>query len=141
MNPVERGVRTLRIEADALSRAYRPGWMKQFIKAVDIVLECKGKVAVTGMGKSGLVGQKISATLASTGTPSYFLHPAEGVHGDLGMVTKEDVVVALSYSGETDEVVRILPVFARLGTPIIAITGDRELDPLARGACRVERFT
>ncbi len=123
MNPVERGVRTLRIEAEALT-----GLIErldgEFIKAVDIVLECRGKVAVTGMGKSGLIGQKISATLASTGTPSYFLHPAEGVHGDLGMVTKDDVVVALSYSGETDEVVRILPVFARLGTPLIAITGE-----------------
>ena len=122
MNPVERGARTLRIEAEALS-----GLIERldegFIRAVDIVLGCKGKVAVTGMGKSGLIGQKISATLASTGTPSYFLHPAEGVHGDLGMVTKDDAVVALSYSGETDEVVRILPVFARLGTPLIAITG------------------
>lgn len=122
MNPVERGVRTLRIEAEALA-----GLIERldegFIRAVDIVLGCKGKVAVTGMGKSGLIGQKISATLASTGTPSYFLHPAEGVHGDLGMVTKDDAVVALSYSGETDEVVRILPVFARLGAPLIAITG------------------
>ena len=122
MNPVERGARTLRIEAEALA-----GLIERldegFIRAVDIVLGCKGKVAVTGMGKSGLIGQKISATLASTGTPSYFLHPAEGVHGDLGMVTKDDAVVALSYSGETDEVVRILPVFARLGTPLIAITG------------------
>ena len=122
MNPVERGARTLRIEAEALA-----GLIERldggFIQAVEIVLGCKGKVAVTGMGKSGLIGQKISATLASTGTPSYFLHPAEGVHGDLGMVTKDDVIVALSYSGETDEVVRILPVFARLGTPLIAITG------------------
>lgn len=122
MNPVERGVRTLRIEAEALA-----GLIERldegFIRAVDIVLGCKGKVAVTGMGKSGLIGQKICATLASTGTPSYFLHPAEGVHGDLGMVTKDDAVVALSYSGETDEVVRILPVFARLGAPLIAITG------------------
>ena len=123
MNPVERGARTLRIEAEALS-----GLIERldegFIKAVDIVLGCRGKVAITGMGKSGLIGQKISATLASTGTPSYFLHPAEGVHGDLGMVTKDDVIVALSYSGETDEVVRILPVFARMGTPLIAITGS-----------------
>jgi len=122
MNPVERGARTLRIEAEALA-----GLIERldggFIQAVEIVLGCRGKVAVTGMGKSGLIGQKISATLASTGTPSYFLHPAEGVHGDLGMVTKDDVIVALSYSGETDEVVRILPVFARLGTPLIAITG------------------
>ena len=122
MNPVERGARTLRIEADAL-RGLIDRLDEGFTRAVDIVLGCKGKVAVTGMGKSGLIGQKISATLASTGTPSYFLHPAEGVHGDLGMVTKDDVIVALSYSGETDEVVRILPVFARLGMPLIAITG------------------
>ena len=98
MNPVERGARTLRIEAEALA-----GLIERldggFIQAVEIVLGCRGKVAVTGMGKSGLIGQKISATLASTGTPSYFLHPAEGVHGDLGMVTKDDVIVALSYSG------------------------------------------
>ena len=122
MNPVERGARTLRIEAEALTGLITR-LDEGFIQAVDIVLGCKGKVAVTGMGKSGLIGQKISATLASTGTPSYFLHPAEGVHGDLGMVTKDDVIVALSYSGETDEVLRILPVFARLGTPLIAITG------------------
>ena len=132
MNPVERGARTLRIEAEALA-----GLIERldggFIQAVEIVLGCKGKVAVTGMGKSGLIGQKISATLASTGTPSYFLHPAEGVHGDLGMVTKDDVIVALSYSGETDEVVRILPVFARLGTPLIAITGTGN-SPLWRAA-------
>ena len=124
MNPVERGARTLRIEAEALSGLITR-LDEGFIQAVDIVLGCKGKVAVTGMGKSGLIGQKISATLASTGTPSYFLHPAEGVHGDLGMVTKDDTIVALSYSGETDEVVRILPVFARLGTPLIAITGTK----------------
>ena len=124
MNPVERGARTLRIEAEALAGLITR-LDEGFIQAVDIVLGCKGKVAVTGMGKSGLIGQKISATLASTGTPSYFLHPAEGVHGDLGMVTKDDVIVALSYSGETDEVVRILPVFARLGTPLIAITGTK----------------
>ncbi|MCE2453873.1 MAG: KpsF/GutQ family sugar-phosphate isomerase [Nitrospinae bacterium] len=107
--------------ADASDRSR--GARRAHRAAGEIVLGCRGKVAVTGMGKSGLIGQKISATLASTGTPSYFLHPAEGVHGDLGMVTKDDVIVALSYSGETDEVVRILPVFARLGTPLIAITG------------------
>ena len=123
MNPVERGVRTLQIEAEALSGLIER-LDEEFIKAVDIVFGCKGRVAVTGMGKSGLIGQKISATLASTGTPSYFLHPAEGAHGDLGMVTKDDVVVALSYSGETDEVVRILPVFARLGVGLVAITGN-----------------
>ncbi len=123
MNALERGARTLRIEAEALSEV-AARLDAGFMKAVEVVLACRGRVALTGMGKSGLVGQKISATLASTGTPSYFLHPAEGAHGDLGMVTPEDVVVALSYSGETEELVRILPVFARLGTPLIAITGD-----------------
>lgn len=122
MHPVERGARTLRIEAEALlGLTERLG--AEFVEAVEIVLACRGRVAVTGMGKSGLIGQKIAATLASTGTPSYFLHPAEGAHGDLGMVTKDDVVLALSYSGETEELVRILPVFARLGLPLIAITG------------------
>ncbi len=122
MTPVERGARTLRIEAEALAGLVER-LDEEFVRAVDIVLRCRGRVAVTGMGKSGLVGQKISATLASTGAPSYFLHPADGVHGDLGMVTKDDAVVAISYSGETEEVARILPVFARLGTPLIAITG------------------
>lgn len=122
MSPVERGARTLRIEAEALAGLVER-LDEQFARAVDIVLRCRGRIAVTGMGKSGLIGQKISATLASTGTPSYFLHPAEGVHGDLGMVTKNDAVVGLSYSGETEELLRILPVFARLGTPLIAITG------------------
>ena len=122
MNPVERGARTLRVEAEALASLVER-LDEEFARAVDIVLRCRGRVAVTGMGKSGLIGQKISATLASTGTPSYFLHPAEGAHGDLGMVTKDDAVVALSYSGETEELLRILPVFARLGTPLIAITG------------------
>ncbi len=125
-------MRTLQIEAEALSGLVER-LDDEFIKAVDVVLQCRGRVAVTGMGKSGLIGQKISATLASTGTLSYFLHPAEGVHGDLGMVTKDDVVVALSYSGETDELVRILPVFARLGAPLIAITG-RENSTLGREA-------
>ena len=80
-----------------------------FAEAVEAVLACRGKTIVTGMGKSGLVGRKIAATLASTGTPSFFLHPGEAFHGDLGMISKEDVVVALSYSGETDEILKIVP--------------------------------
>ena len=86
--------------------------------------DCGGRVIVTGMGKSGLIGRKIAATLASTGTPAYFLHPAEGVHGDLGMVARGDVVVALSNSGETDEVLAILPLLKRLGVPIVLLTGN-----------------
>lgn len=125
MEPVERGIRTLQIEAEAL-RALPERLGEEFARAVDMVLNCKGRVVVSGMGKSGLIGQKIAATLASVGTPSFFLHPAEGVHGDLGMVTREDVVLALSYSGETEEVLRLLPVFARLGVPVIAIAGRKD---------------
>jgi len=94
-----------------------------FVKAVNIVLSCGGKVVVTGMGKSGLICKKISATLSSTGTPAFFLHPAEGMHGDLGMVMRGDAVLAVSYSGETDELKQILPALKRMGVPIIAMTG------------------
>ncbi|MHC4470290.1 MAG: KpsF/GutQ family sugar-phosphate isomerase [Planctomycetota bacterium] len=97
-----------------------------FLEALDIVDRCEGQVVVTGVGKSGLVGQKISATLASTGTPSFYLHSAEAVHGDLGRVRSKDVVVALSHSGETEEVVRLVPLLRRMGVPLIAITGNDE---------------
>ena len=95
----------------------------RFVDAVAALHRCRGRVIVTGMGKSGLIGRKIAATLASTGTPAYFLHPAEGVHGDLGMVAREDVVVALSNFGETDEVLALLPALKRLGIPLILLTG------------------
>src|SRR5205085_6795829 len=88
-------------------------------------LACRGRVVVTGIGKSGAIARKIASTLASTGTPALFLHPSEGVHGDLGMVTAGDVVVALSYSGESDEMRAILPVLKRMAVPIIAFTGNR----------------
>src|SRR5690606_26069000 len=91
---------------------------ERFDRAVSLVLACQGKVVVTGMGKSGLVGQKIASTLASTGTPAFFLHPAEGIHGDLGMLHRRDLVIAISYSGETEEVVRLLPVLRRMGLPL-----------------------
>ncbi len=94
-----------------------------FDRAVDVLLGCRGKVVVTGIGKSGIVCRKIAATLASTGTPAFFLHAAEGSHGDLGMLMRGDVVLALSYSGETDEVVRLLPLVRRLGGPLVAMTG------------------
>lgn len=94
----------------------------EFIRAVSLLLECSGRIIVTGIGKAGLVGRKISATLASTGTPSFFLHPAEAVHGDLGMVTSTDIVLALSNSGESYEVLAILPTLKVLGAPIITIT-------------------
>lgn len=95
-----------------------------YLKAIEILLTCKGRVVVTGMGKPGIVAQKISATLASTGTPSLWLHPAEAVHGDLGRVTKEDVVIALSNSGETEEIKDLLPIIKRIGAKLIAITGN-----------------
>ena len=97
-----------------------------FVRAVEIILESKGKVIVTGMGKSGHVGCKIAATLASTGTPSFFLHPAEAFHGDLGMISSEDVVVALSHSGETDEVLKIVPFIQSNGNVLISITSNPE---------------
>ena len=95
----------------------------RFVEAVELIRACSGRVIVTGMGKSGLVGRKIAATLASTGTPAYFLHPAEGVHGDIGMVARGDVVLALSNSGETDEVLAVLPSIKRLGIALVVLTG------------------
>lgn len=97
-----------------------------FVRAVEIILASKGKVVVTGMGKSGHVGCKIAATLASTGTPSFFLHPAEAFHGDLGMISKDDVILALSYSGETDEILKLVPFVHDNGNRLIAMTGNAE---------------
>ncbi len=110
-----------RLDSDAWTRAVR------------LLLTTRGRVVVTGMGKSGAVGRKLSGTLSSTGTPALFLHPAEGVHGDLGMLAPEDVVIALSYSGETDEILAILPAIARLGIPLVALTG-RPVSTLGRAA-------
>ena len=95
-----------------------------FATAVELILESRGKCIITGMGKSGLVGRKIAATLASTGTPSFFLHPGEAFHGDLGMISKEDIVVALSYSGETDEILKIVPFSHSNGNKIVSMTGN-----------------
>ena len=104
-----------------------------FPRACRLILECGGRVVVTGMGKSGHIASKIAATLASTGSPSFYMHPGEAGHGDLGMITPADVVVMLSNSGETEEVVMLLPVIKRLGVPLIAITGNRD-STLARSA-------
>ena len=104
-----------------------------FAAAVEIMLGCRGKCIVTGMGKSGLVGRKIAATLASTGTPSFFLHPGEAFHGDLGMISPEDVVLALSYSGETDEILKIVPFIHANGNRLISMTGKAE-SALARNS-------
>jgi arabinose-5-phosphate isomerase len=114
--------RVLRIEAEAIL-ALVPRLDDRFDRALELLWRSSGRVIVTGMGKSGLIGRKIAATLASTGTPAYFLHPAEGVHGDLGMVSRGDVVLALSNSGETDEVLAVLPSLKRLGVPIVLLTG------------------
>ena len=116
------GRRVLEIEARAV-QALIERLDARFAKAVDVLVQCKGKVVVSGMGKSGLIGQKIAATLASTGTSSFFLHPAEGVHGDLGMLARRDVLVAISNSGETQELLQLLPFVKRLGIPVIAFTG------------------
>lgn len=99
---------------------------EQFIKACHMLLACKGRVVVTGMGKSGHIAGKIAATLASTGTPAFFVHPGEASHGDLGMITRQDVVLALSNSGNTEEILTILPIIKRLGVPLIAMTGNPE---------------
>ncbi len=94
-----------------------------FVRACRLMLECRGRIVVLGMGKSGHIGSKLAATLASTGSPAFFVHPGEASHGDLGMITSEDVIIALSNSGETQEVLTILPVIKRLGTPLVALTG------------------
>ena len=117
--------RVLRLEAESIA-ALRGRLDDRFVEAVDLLRRCRGRVIVTGMGKSGLIGRKIAATLASTGTPAYFLHPAEGVHGDIGMMAREDVVLALSNSGETDEVLAVLPAIKRLGVSLILLTGGAD---------------
>jgi arabinose-5-phosphate isomerase len=117
------GRQALGIEIDGL-RAQLPRLGAQFARACRTCLDCRGRVVVTGMGKSGHIGGKIAATLASTGTPAFFMHPGEASHGDVGMITRDDVVLALSNSGETDEILTIVPVIARLGVPLIAFTGN-----------------
>jgi arabinose-5-phosphate isomerase len=124
--------RVLRIEADAVAAlAERIG--SEFEQAVDLILQRHGRVIVTGIGKSGHIGRKIAATLASTGTPAYFVHAGEAAHGDLGMITAEDVVIALSNSGSTEEVLTIVPLVKRQGAKLISITGNPG-SPLAREA-------
>lgn len=115
------GQETVEKEIEAL-RLLKSRMGAEFGLAVDLIFACKGKVVITGMGKSGLIGQKIAATMTSTGTPAFFLNPAEGSHGDLGLVLRDDVVIALSKSGETDEIVKILPYFKRFSVKLITIT-------------------
>jgi arabinose-5-phosphate isomerase len=120
---IEMGREALRIEARAVA-ALEGRLGAEFERACRMLLACTGRVVVSGMGKSGHVGGKIAATLASTGTPAFFLHPAEASHGDLGMVTRGDVVLAISYSGETAELLMILPLFKRMGAGLLAMTGN-----------------
>ena len=120
---LESASRVLGIEAEAINELI-PHLDAAFVRACELILDCHGRVVVTGMGKSGHVGRKIAATLASTGTPAFFVHPAEASHGDLGMITRDDVVVALSNSGRTEEVLRIVPSIKREGARLIALTGD-----------------
>lgn len=124
-NALKRAVETLENEGNAiLCLAKRLD--ESFVDAVELIMDCKGRLVVTGMGKSGAVGRKIAGTFSSTGTPSLFLHPAEGIHGDLGMVTRDDVVLALSNSGESSEIIDILPAIARIGAKLISMIGRAE---------------
>jgi arabinose-5-phosphate isomerase len=126
---IEQAKEVLKIEAQGITDLIeRIG--PEFEKAVQMILEAKGRVILTGMGKSGLVGRKISATLNSTGTPSLFLHPAEAIHGDLGMVTKDDIILAISTSGQTTEINNIVPIIKNMGAKIIAFTGQLD-SPMA----------
>lgn len=111
------------VEIEALKKT-RDALDESFVEILDAITSCKGKVVITGMGKPGHIGTKIAATLASLGTPSFYLHPGEAMHGDLGMVTKDDIVIMISYSGESDEIVRIIPNIKMMGAKLIAITGN-----------------
>ena len=129
---IELGLAVLKTEAEAIT-ALTGRLDQSFHDACDLVLKCDGRIVVTGMGKSGHIGNKIAATLASTGTPAFFMHPGEASHGDLGMITAQDLVIALSNSGETSEITLLLPLLKRLGIPLIALTG-KPASTLARSA-------
>ena len=130
---INAGKRTITMETSAV-QALESRIDDEFTRACELILNCKGRTIVTGMGKSGHIGNKIAATLASTGTPSFFVHPGEACHGDLGMITKNDVVIAISNSGSTAEVITILPLIKRLGIPLISMTGNAESE-LSKAAC------
>jgi len=120
---LEKAKKVLKLEANGILELI-PKLDNSFVEMVEAIFECKGRLVVTGMGKSGLVGRKIVATLSSTGTPSFFLHPAEAIHGDLGMVGRDDIVLAISNSGETNELNFIIPIFKKTGIKIISFTGN-----------------
>lgn len=129
---LQAGRRTVRMELEAVTKLEtRIG--DEFKRACELILECGGRTIVTGMGKSGHIGRKIAATLASTGTPSFFVHPGEASHGDLGMITRDDLVIAISNSGTSAEVLTLLPLLKRLGIPMISMTGKAD-SPLAQAA-------
>ena len=119
----ESALRAIEIEREAI-HALTDRIDDHFVRACEAIMACKGRVVVTGMGKSGHIGNKIAATLASTGTPSFFVHPGEASHGDLGMITSQDVVLGISNSGNTSEVLTILPLIKRMGAPLISMTGN-----------------
>ncbi|MFQ5962603.1 MAG: SIS domain-containing protein, partial [Candidatus Methylomirabilales bacterium] len=125
MMSIQEGKRVLGIEARAIASLI-DRLDHRFAGAVDLLYACEGKVVVSGMGKSGLIGQKIAATLAGTGTPAFFVHPAEGIHGDLGMLARRDTLIAISNSGETEEILKLLPFMKRLNIPVIAMTGKAQ---------------
>lgn len=120
---IEQAKKVLKIESDAIRELSRR-LGAEFNQAIELLAKCSGRVIVTGMGKGGIIGQKISATLSSTGSPSLFLHSAEAIHGDLGRVMRQDVVLAISNSGETEEVIRLLPLIKKIGAKLIALTGN-----------------
>ncbi len=134
MNILKRAKEVLDIEAGAVS-ALKRKLDRNFESAVSLLYNCKGRVVVTGMGKAGLIGEKISATLASTGSPSLFLHPAEAIHGDLGRVTADDVVIAISNSGETEEILRLLPVIKKIGAKLISMVGSAKSNLAKNSDC------
>ncbi|MDX1589984.1 MAG: KpsF/GutQ family sugar-phosphate isomerase [Oleiphilaceae bacterium] len=134
---IESARRTIALERDAISDLIER-IDETFVLACHLILDCKGRVVVTGMGKSGHIGNKLAATLASTGTPSFFVHPGEASHGDLGMITGDDVVIAISNSGNTEELVTILPLIKRKGAPLITMTGNSESTMARQAAANLD---
>lgn len=132
MDKLQDGIRVFNTEIKALEKV-RDSLDTTFVKILDIIIECEGKLVITGMGKPGHIARKLAATFASLGTPSFCLHPADAMHGDLGMLSDKDVVLAISYSGESDEIVKILPNIKMIGAKLIAITGNKN-STLAKAA-------
>jgi arabinose-5-phosphate isomerase len=129
---LETARRVIRMETEAV-QSLEASLDERFLQAIELMLHCRGRVVTTGMGKAGLIARKVAATLASTGTPSFYMHPGEGVHGDLGMITSDDVVLAYSNAGETEEVLRVLPYLKHFGSALIAVTSNPK-STLARNA-------